>query len=479
MRVEPEGDTPCDLMLVGEAPGYEEQQFGRPFVGRVGQELWTGLRRHAGLSRDDFYLTNLIKEGLTKGRDPKAAEIGAALPEFLDEVEAVRPKLIVTAGAVATKAVLGAVTLNNVHGIPHTVEIAGHSCVCLPIYHPASGLGNKGMLAPFAWDLARIRAYLRGDLPVWAPNPLPTTCSWLTRTAMRALEGVKTTHVGLDTEGWAVAPKLVSFSPDGVRGFVVRAGDREALAWLWRWLEGRIPILHNGLHDIPVLRALGYELGAFHDTQVLAYHDLMRTGSGTLEGEAQNLGTTAYRECQMALGELRDIPGVDFDTHTIPDSDEVMEYAALDPIATYRLFMVYAKRGLLEYQPYTIDMGQIGMIEEMQRTGLPFDADGVLGYYMEVIDKMDAATAALKAKAARFGLRDFNPRSHPQVRELITRKIGLRVRKRTKGGQASTNEKALADFKDHEFVQLLQTFREIDKIRGTYVEPLLDALQET
>lgn len=477
MRVEPEGPAPCDLMLLGEAPGYEEQQFGRPFVGRVGQELWSGMRRHAQLSRDDFYLTNVVKTGLAKGKSPKPADIGQALPELLDEIEAVQPRVIVTAGAIATRVILGPRSLHDVHGVPHTVEVAGHSCVCLPIYHPASGLGNKGMLAPFAWDLGRLRGLLRGDVPVWAPTPLPVTRTWLTQAGMRALEGRKARHVALDTEGWATAPKMVSFSPDGVTGYVIRASDTAALAWLWRWLDGRTPVLHNGLHDIPVLRALGYEIGPFEDTQVLAYHDLLRTGSGTLDGEAQNLGTTAYRECQLELGELRDLPGVDFTTRTIPDSPSVMAYAALDAIATYRLFLTYVKRGLLDYPPYRIDMGQVGLIEEMQRTGLPFDADGVLDYYVDILDKLEAAKAALKAKAARYGMRDFNPGSHPQVRELVTRKIGLRVRKRTRGGQASTNEKALADFAENEVVQLLQTFREIDKVRGTYVRPLLEALQ--
>jgi DNA polymerase I-like protein with 3'-5' exonuclease and polymerase domains len=236
--------------------------------------------------------------------------------------------------------------------------------------------------------------------------------------------------------------------------------------------------MHNGLHDVPVLRAMGVEVGPYHDTQVLAYHEMIRTGCGVLEAESQNLGTLAYRECGMRLGELRDIPGVDFETQTIPYSEEVMRYAGEDAVATWRLFDVYKQRGLLEQQAYQIDMGQVPLIEQMIRTGIPFDADATLDYYMGVLDKLDTITGELRAKAARLGNHDFNPGSHPQVRELITKRIGLRIRKRTRGGLASTNEKALADHKAHPFVEAIQSRRELDKLRSTYLAPLLEELSQ-
>lgn len=477
MRVEGDGPIPCRLALVGEAPGYEEQVAGRSFVGRGGQQLWAMLDRCCGLRRRDVYTTNVLKTALPKGKSPTPADLAAAIPDLLDELAQVRPAIVVTAGAVATAVFLGHRPFTDVHGIPHAAEVMGSSYVVHPIYHPMAGLGNKGLLAPFVWDLQQLAALRRGERQPWAPSPQGGQVSWLLE-APRGRHGLLQGRVwALDTEGWADAPWGLSVTADGQTAYVVPATATAALAWLTRQLPGRTVVLHNGLHDLAVLRALGVTVpDGWHDTQVLAYHDLLQTGSGALEASAQNLGTLAYRECGLTLQELTDQPGVDFDTRTIPVTDAVRDYAGWDALAAWRLFQVYAARGYLEYTPYQIDMGQIGLIEAMQRTGLPFDQEGVLAYYTDVLDRLDEAGTALRAKAQRFGLRAFNPGSPVQVRELLTRKVGLSIRKRTKSGLASTNEKALADHRDHPLVQQLQAYRELVKVKGTYVEPLLEAL---
>jgi uracil-DNA glycosylase family 4 len=477
MRVEPDGPVPCDLAIFGEAPGFEEQQIGRGFVGKSGQQLWSDMGRFTGLTRKQFYVSNVVKEGLPKNRDPKPDEVAAALPEFMDELERVRPKVVVTAGAFATRAVLGNVLMGDVHGIPHHAEIAGREFVCMPVYHPAAGLHNKAFLAAFAYDLGRFSAFLKGDLQPWAPTSRPAVTQWL-RTRASDVPGylAKGLLVGLDTEGWPEKPWGLSFSPDGQHGYVIPWGA-PVMDWFRRWIRDQVVVMHNGLHDLAVLRAMGVEIERFHDTQVLGFHDILRTGSGILEAESQNLSTLAYREVGMrSWGELRDFPGVDFDAQMIPYSDEIMHYAGMDPIAAWRLFKVYDSRGLTEYDPYVIDMGQVGLVRRMIDAGIPFELTDALDYYTDVIDKLDTCTIELKAKAARLGVRDFNPGSHPQVRDLLTRKIGLRIRKRTKGGLASTNEKALADHKQEPFVQHLQTHRELSKLKGTYLGPLLEEL---
>ncbi len=477
MRVEPTGPVPCDLALFGEAPGYEEQQRGEPFVGKAGQQLWSDMRRFVGLGRADFYVSNIVKEGLPKSRDPKPEEIAQAMPGFLTELEDVYPKVVVAAGGFATRALLGDVKMSDVHGIPHEVEICGRTFIALPIYHPAAGLDNKGFLSAFAYDLKCLKRLLDDDLKPWTPGP-PTTSSWLARAGKRLPAITERPHpvVALDTEGWATQPWGLSFSCDGERGYVIRADDHDLIKWFIKWITGSTLVLHNGLHDVPVLRRMGILITAFHDTQVLAYHDMLATGSGVLEAESQNLGTLAYRECSLRLGELTDIPGVDFDTQTIPYSDAVMQYAGADPCATWRLFKTYEARGITTQRPYQIDIGQVGLVESMIANGLPFDADAAVNYYADVLDKLEAVSIDLKTQAARFGLRDFNPGSHPQVRELLTRKIGLRIRKRTKGGLASTSEKALADHTDNPIVGRIQTHRELVKLRGTYLGPLLEEI---
>ena len=478
VRVEPSGPVPCDLAIFGEIPRFEEQQQGRGFVGKSGKELWSGMSRWCGLSREQFYISNLVKEGLPKSRDPKPAEIAAALLEFVDELERVRPKIVVTAGAFATRALLGrGVRIADVHGIPHRAEIGGRQFLCHPIYNPAAGLHNKGFLSAFAFDLDHLNALLRGNLRPWAPSDRPVCCSWLSEALWARRKAPFGTVVAVDTEGWVSKPWGLSFSVDGERAYLIRASEKALLREFGEWLRDKVVVGHNFIHDVPVLRAMGVEVGAFHDTQVLGYHDMIRTGSGVLEAESQNLGTLAYREVGMVLRELEDLPGVDFETQMIPYSDEVRDYAGADAIATRRLFDVYARRGVVDTDAYQIDMGQVPLVEEMIATGIPFDRDDAIDYYYEVLGKLSDASKELKAQAARFGNRDFNPASHLQVREILTKRLGLRIRKRTKGGQTSTNEKALADFKNEPFVERLQTFRELNKLKGTYLLPLLKELQ--
>lgn len=485
MRVNPDGPVPCDLALFGGSAGFEDQMNGRPFTGKIGAQLWSEMKRCTGLSRRAFYVSNIVKDGCGKSGTPKPRDIAAALPEFLDELEQVQPRLVVTAGTVATRVLLGTdAQIAAVHGIPHEAEVCGQQFICYPIYQPSL---NKSYMALLGYDLGRLAALLRGDLRPWQEG-LPARTSWLSRDAVQRCEALEPQIVALDTEGWPAQPWGLSFSPNGIDGFVIKATDRAGLDWFRGWLaqasarasviskETRPVALHNGIHDLPVLRSLGVLIDAYEDTQVMAYHDILRTGSGVLEAESQNLGTLAYRECGMRLGELSEIPGVDFAAKTIPYTDAVMQYAGADPVATWRLFNIYEQRGLLNYQPYQIDMGQVFLVEHMMRAGIPFDVDETTDYYADVCDKLSTANIDLKAQAARFGNRDFNPGSHPQVREIITRKIGLRIRKRTKGGLASTNEKALADHKDNKFVKRLQDRRELDKLRGTYLVPLLQEL---
>ena len=589
MRIEPSGPCPCKLMLVGESPGHEEQIAGLPFVGKSGQELWAAMQRFCGLTRDAFYVTNVVKYGLPKNRDPKPMELAEALPEFIDEVLSVRPHIVVTAGAFATRAVLGDVAMADVHGIPHHVVICpecsrrriidficeekrdrkttlslaqvdpaavervldrsrangqtidrgqestsrvlralhrtdsggaraqedpssrknvrtgmprvseggkaaalgaiqgsaercptcGSECLSftqIGIYHPAAGLHSKGFLSAFAFDLDRLGRLLRGDLQPWTPGTQGFS-EWLTGASMRSCGRIPGgSVVAVDTEGWVGAPKMLSFSHDGDHGYVIRADHTTALSWFAKWIKDKVIVGHNFIHDIPVLSAIRVQTSDHHDTQVLGYHDIIRTGSGVLEAESQNLGTLAYRECGMVLKELRDLPGVDFDTQTIPYTDAVRDYAGMDAIATYRLFRIYEQRGIVNTLPYQIDMGQVPLVERMIATGIPFDLDATMDYYADILGKLEVATADLKTAARRMGNRDFNPRSHPQVRELITKRIGLRIRKRTKGGLASTNAKALADHQAHPFVEQLQSPRELSKLKGTYLEPLLEEL---
>jgi uracil-DNA glycosylase family 4 len=101
-----DGAPEADLMFIGEAPGEEEDRQGLPFVGPAGQVL-NNLLNKLGLRREEVYITNVVKRRPPGNRDPEPDEIAACLPFLKKQIQAVRPRVIVTLGKVATQALLG------------------------------------------------------------------------------------------------------------------------------------------------------------------------------------------------------------------------------------------------------------------------------------------------------------------------------------------------------------------------------------
>lgn len=452
---------------------------------RILAELRAGLQRHVGLGWNDVKIASLFPAPLPKDRKPKPAEIGEAMLRLFDILEDETPDVVVTLGALATKAVLGPSNMAYVHGIPHQEEVAGRAIVVFPMYDPAAALGAKGLGAVVHYDLDRLGSFLRGQLPVWTPGP-PAVSKWLERPLggpqSHSKPGATDKPIlGLDTEGWLDKPWGLQFCVDGSTAHVIRADDRELLSWFQEWSKQFRVFLHNGIGDLPVLRAMGIELDAFEDTQLLLFHHMLNTGSGALDAEAQNLGAACYRFNNLTFKELADVEGVDLEEQLLPYNADMLHYAGLDAIAQYRLAdalwrWIHTEPDALAV--YQIDHGQAFLIRAMMDNGLPFDYEAVTDYYMDATEREAGLRTELEEMAARRGLREFNPASSKQVREIVVEKYGLRIRKRTKGGAISTNEKALSAHADHPFVFKMQEHREMTKLLGTYLTPLMEELAE-
>jgi uracil-DNA glycosylase len=128
-----EGNPDADLMFIGEAPGAEEDLQGLPFVGEAGQ-LLNKMLRNLGLEREEVYITNVVKSRPPGNRDPETDEIEACLPFLLKQIKAVRPRVIVTLGKVATQALLG--TREPLTRIRGTWQRYDHIRV-MPTFHPS------------------------------------------------------------------------------------------------------------------------------------------------------------------------------------------------------------------------------------------------------------------------------------------------------------------------------------------------------
>jgi uracil-DNA glycosylase family 4 len=98
-----EGPINAKVMLVGQNPGAEEDKTGRPFVGRAGKFLNKVLAEN-GFNREELFITNLVKHTSPKNRKPLPDEIAACAPYLKEQIESIKPKLVVLMGAVAWQA---------------------------------------------------------------------------------------------------------------------------------------------------------------------------------------------------------------------------------------------------------------------------------------------------------------------------------------------------------------------------------------
>lgn len=137
-----EGNPDARILLIGEAPGFHEDTHGKPFVGNSGKFL-TQLLEKAGLTREDVFITNVVKHRPPGNRDPLPDEM-AACAHFLEEqIEIIDPDVIVTLGRFSLARYFPGERISKIHGQPK--EINGRYVV--PMYHPAAALHN-GSLRP-------------------------------------------------------------------------------------------------------------------------------------------------------------------------------------------------------------------------------------------------------------------------------------------------------------------------------------------
>ncbi|MDD4178923.1 MAG: uracil-DNA glycosylase [Candidatus Margulisbacteria bacterium] len=135
------GPVPCDLMLIGEAPGADEDLQGLPFVGRAGQ-LLTQILASVGIKRpDDIYIANTVKCRPPENRAPLPAEQAACGPYLEAQIKFVKPKIILLAGTPAVKAILKIDSpITGLRG--KWLKLPGTEIAVMPLFHPAYLLRN-------------------------------------------------------------------------------------------------------------------------------------------------------------------------------------------------------------------------------------------------------------------------------------------------------------------------------------------------
>lgn len=163
------GNADADLMFVGEAPGFHEDQQGIPFVGRAGK-LLDELLAEQGIERADVFIANVLKCRPPDNRDPQPDEIETCRPYLEKQVALTEPKVICTLGNFSTKLLSGSPQgITRVHGQPQERELGGRTVKLFPIFHPAAALRTPRVKEELREDFAKLPALLSEPVP--EPEP--------------------------------------------------------------------------------------------------------------------------------------------------------------------------------------------------------------------------------------------------------------------------------------------------------------------
>ncbi|MEI7539381.1 MAG: uracil-DNA glycosylase [Candidatus Saccharibacteria bacterium] len=150
-----DGNINTDIILIGEAPGKNEDEQGLPFVGAAGKFL-SQMLMDAGIARSDVYITNIVKYRPPNNRDPLPEEKAAFWPYLVRQLDVIQPKIVVTLGRHSMEYFLPEQKISMIHGQPKRITFGDTKIVVVPLYHPAAALYNGGMRTTLIEDFMKL-----------------------------------------------------------------------------------------------------------------------------------------------------------------------------------------------------------------------------------------------------------------------------------------------------------------------------------
>ena len=155
LAVPGEGPANCKIMLIGEGPGFHENEQGRPFVGASGKFL-DELLKMAGLERSEVFITNVVKCRPPQNREPSEEELLTCRPFLEEQIEIINPEVIVTLGRYSMAHFIENGKISYIHGHPQNVN----NRLIIPMYHPAAALHQPSLKEVLLSDFSKIPGFL-------------------------------------------------------------------------------------------------------------------------------------------------------------------------------------------------------------------------------------------------------------------------------------------------------------------------------
>ena len=526
-------------MLVGEAPGRNEDETGVPFTGQAGEYL-NSLLKTAGLSRDDVIISNTVKCRPKSNRTPTVEEAQYCASRWLDlEISAFQPQIVVPMGRVAIEYLTGEVNVEHVHGIPFEKDGA----TILPVYHPAAGFYDTRLMRHIQGDFETLGKLVRGER-VAVPKDEYLDPDYRPMTSTKVFDKV----AAWDTE--IVDDELWSF----------QASDTPGTGWFMKadscLLDtGEGAVVHNYLFDAKYIelplntddtmlmayllgmpqglkelawRLCGMEMDSYQETigghrkdKAMAYLEdavnlevpdpplLENTSWSKKENrllisskQPQHINRKIKRIIADVVGgkQLKDGPvdpyvrwhnidkreraEVERELGPMRDAsledvpmDEAVHYACRDSDATLRVFQKLDREidRLGLRYVYELDKRTLPVALEMMQNGIKLDST-----YLNNLGRHYFEMLEMKAEAifSTEGVgRRFNPNSDNEVRKLLFEELGFTPSKFTETGLPSVSKDELPKI-DHPVVPLLMEYKHIAHLKDSFCDVLPGKVDE-
>lgn len=464
------GPVPADIMIIGEAPGFREDDVSKPFAGRSGQLLRKSLE-DIGLSPEQCFITNVNKCRPPDNRTPKASEATACRPYLESELGAVHPRFILLVGNHALKAIKKSGILK------HRGEVyqLGDAEV-LPTVHPAAVLRNPRFEGLFKTDLARFARLVNGE-----ESKAKKTKSYLVNnkkaleTMVKACMKAKTIAYDLETNGFNEFTEdaqiaTISLTPQEGVSFVVPIHHPSSR---WKRPEHVLRIIgnvllysntkliaHNAKFDDRWLNQFGIPIHADFDTMIAAH----------VIDENRLKGLKPLS--QMLLGV--DAWDIDVGGSALEQPlKKLAVYNAKDTDYTLRLYNMF-RRELKK--PHNRRSARLFMklmmpvsrtLTDVERVGIWVDQDRLKKRRIQVNTKLEK----INRKMVKIAGQQLNWNSPKQLAELLFDQLGLPIIETTPTGAASTKESVLLRLQhEHKIAELILEYRKWAKYKSTYLD---------
>lgn len=473
-----DGPVPAKTMIIGEAPGYREDDLAKPFAGKSGQLLDRSLEK-VGLSREQVFITNVVKCRPPDNRTPTKAEMAACRPYLDAEIEAVKPEFIMPVGN-------SGLSLIKKSGImSKRGEVFDYNgAKVLPTVHPAAVLRNPRYAEVFDTDLNTLSRLVRGESgPSGTRVFLVRDKRSLTRTLQAILRAPAVAYDVETTLGGEFAPDpdiaTIAISPKPGLAFVVPVAHPETP---WRdpyrvlgvvshalaYTRGK-RIAHNAKFDDRWISHFGAPVRADFDTMIAA-HVLDENRFKALKYLAQLL--------------LGVDPWADVDTTKVMETPlkRLALYNAKDADYTLRLYYVFRKQLLQPGNERTLRlfikllMPTSRALTDIERTGLFIDETRLMERALQLntnLERIDRRLEKIVGHPANWN-------STQQVAKILFGEMSFPMFDLTKKGAASTNESVMLRLSAMEEVngekdsrnvpKLILKHRELKKEKGTYFD---------